>query len=54
MAKLIPFIIKNGKLNEDDKGRLKIDYENLYRVGIAPCFHKEKVNWIVTAMEILK
>ena len=54
MAKLIPFIIKNGVLSEDDKSRIKIEYKDLYRVGISPSFHNEKVNWIVTAMEILK
>lgn len=54
MARLIPKIINEGSLSEDNQGRIKIEFKNLYRVGISPSFNGEKVNWIVTAMEILK
>lgn len=49
----IPEIIENGTISSDDKGRINIDYGD-YRVGVLPTFYADKVNWIVTAMEILK
>ncbi|AWW06118.1 MAG: crystallin beta/gamma motif-containing protein [Caudoviricetes sp.] len=51
MVKKIPEIIENGKVDDDKKGRINIDYDG-YRVGIMPTFFKEKLNWIVTAMEL--
>lgn len=50
MVHKIPEIVENGKFNQDDKGRLNIDYQG-YRVGIMPAFYQDRVNWIVTAME---
>lgn len=51
MVKKIPEIIKNGKVDDDKKGRINIDYDG-YRVGVMPTFFNEKINWIVTAMEL--
>lgn len=53
MAKKIPDIVENGKFDIDDHGRLKFEWEG-YRVGIRPTFDGERLNWIVSAMEILK
>lgn len=53
MVKKIPEIIEKGVLDTDNKGRINIDY-NGYRVGIMPAFYGKKLNWIVTAMEILQ
>ncbi len=53
MVKKIPEIMQNGTVNQDDRGRINVDY-NGYRVGILPMFYDNKVNWIVTAMELLQ
>lgn len=53
MVLKIPEIIGKGVVDNDDKGRINIDYEG-YRVGILPTIYEDKVNWIVTAMELLK
>lgn len=53
MVKKVPDIIEKGSINQDSKGRINIDYDG-FRVGIMPAYFDNKVNWIVTAMEILK
>ncbi len=53
MARKIPEIIHKGEFNQDEDGRLNIDYKG-YRVGLTPQYFGQKVNWIVTAMEIWK
>ncbi len=53
MAKKIPDIIENGVFNQDEKGRMNIDF-NEYRVALKPEYFNHKINWIVTAMEILQ
>ena len=53
MVKKIPDIVENGVFSMDDIGRLKIEKDG-FRVGIAPAYLGEKVNWVVTAMEIIK
>lgn len=50
MVRKIPEIIQRGEFNQDDDGRLNIDYDG-YRVGLTPKYFEQKVNWIVTAME---
>lgn len=52
MVMKIPEIMQKGIVDNDDKGRINIDYDG-YRVGILPTIHNNKVNWIVTAMELL-
>lgn len=52
MAKKIPEIIENGEIN-DKHGNISIIYQK-YKVGINPTYDGIKVNWLVTAMEILK
>lgn len=51
MVRKIPDIIEKGTFNQDNKGRINIDYMG-YRVGIMPAYFDKKVNWIVTALEI--
>ena len=53
MVMKIPEIIDKGVVDSDNKGRINIDYDG-YRVGILPTIYEDKVNWIVTAMELLK
>ena len=53
MVMKIPEIIGKGIVDNDDKGRINIDYAG-YRVGILPTIYEDKVNWIVTAMELLE
>lgn len=52
MVMKIPEIIAKGVVDNDDKGRINIDYQR-YRVGILPTIYDDKLNWIVTAMELL-
>lgn len=52
MVRKIPEIIQNGIVDSDENGRINIDYGK-YRVGILPTIFEEKLNWIVTAMELL-
>ena len=52
MVRKIPEIVELGDFVIDDLERIKFEY-NGYRVGISPTFYGEKLNWIVTAMEIL-
>ena len=52
MVMKIPKIIDKGNVDNDDKGRINIDYQG-YRVGILPTIYNDKINWIVTAMELL-
>lgn len=52
MAKKIPDIIENGNFLIDEHDRLKFEWKG-YRVGISPAYFSERVNWIVSAMEIL-
>ncbi len=51
MVRKIPEIMEKGEFGSDEIGRLKIEHGN-YRVGINPTYFNDKVNWIVTAMEI--
>ena len=53
IVKKIPDIIENGKFDIDEKGRPCFEYDNC-RVAIKPTFDGKKLNWIVSAMEILK
>ena len=53
MVRKIPEIIDKGILDNDEKGRINIDYGK-FRVGILPTIYDEKLNWIVTAMELLE
>ena len=53
IVKKIPDIIENGKISSDTFGRISI-IQGRYKVGINPTFDGEKINWIVTAMEIIK
>ena len=50
MARKIPEIIEKGVVDDDNYGRININYAG-YRVGIMPTFFNEKINWVVTAME---
>lgn len=52
MVNKIPEIIENGDFLIDNLGRINFELDN-YRVGIRVAFNGEKVNWIVSAMEIL-
>ena len=52
MAKKIPEILEKGSLVEDNQNRFNYEYQD-YRVGVKPSYDGEKVNWIVSAMEIL-
>lgn len=52
MVMKIPEIIDKGVVDNDNKGRINIDYDG-YRVGILPTIYDDKLNWIVTAMELL-
>ena len=51
MVNKIVTIIENGEILDTDN-KLRIEYDG-YRVGISPKYYDEKINWIVTAMEIL-
>ena len=52
MARKIPEIIDNGTSNfHKATGRLIIEHEG-HRVVIAPEYHNNKVNWVLTGMEI--
>lgn len=51
MVRKIPEIMKHGGVDKDSWGRINIDYGG-YRVGILPAIFNNKVNWIVTAMEL--
>lgn len=51
MARKIPEIIEKGKFDIDERDRPGFIYNN-YRVAIRPTYYKEKLNWIVTALEI--
>ena len=51
MVNKIVTIVENGEILDTDN-KLRIEYDG-YRVGISPKYHNEKINWIVTAMEIL-
>lgn len=53
MVRRIPEIIEQGEFGVDDVGKLKIEYDG-FRVGVNYAYYDEKVNWIVTAMEILE
>ena len=53
MANKIPEIIDKGQFIVDNDNRLKFELGD-YRVGINPNYDGEKLNWIVSAMEILK
>ena len=53
MVKKIPDIISKGVFSIDKYSRIKIEYDG-FRVGISSKYFDKKVNWIVTAMEILK
>lgn len=52
MVMKIPEIIDKGIVDNDNRGRINIDFEG-YRVGILPTIFNDKINWIVTAMELL-
>lgn len=51
MARKIPEILDKGSLVEDNQNRFNFEYQD-YRVGVKPAYDGEKVNWIVSAMEI--
>ena len=53
MVKKIPDIVEKGVFSMDEQDRMKIEKDG-FRVGVAPKYFDEKVNWIVTAMEIIK
>ena len=53
MAKKIPDIIGNGAFVIDEHDRLSFQFEG-YKVGIKPTYFEEKLNWVVSAMEIIK
>ena len=51
MANMIPDIIANGEFSIDSKDRPRFEF-NGYRVAMKPSYFDEKLNWIVSAMEI--
>ena len=53
MARKIPIIMEKGVFNQDERGRMNIDLDE-YRGALKPEYFNHKINWIVTAMEILQ
>lgn len=53
MVKKIPDIIENGGFVIDEHDRLSFQFNGL-KVGIKPTYFEEKLNWVVSAMEITK
>ena len=53
MVKKIPDIIGNGAFVIDEHDRLSFQFDG-YKVGIKPTYFGEKLNWVVSAMEIIK
>lgn len=51
MARKIPEIIEKGQFDIDEQDRIGFIYEN-YRVAIRPQYFNDKLNWVVTALEI--
>lgn len=52
MVKKIPDIIEKGEFNIDDRDRPGFNYDGC-RVAIRPTYDGQKLNWIVSAMELL-
>lgn len=53
MVKKIPEIIENGEFDIDEFNRPGFVFDDC-RVAIRPTYFEKKLNWIVTAFEILK
>lgn len=53
MVKKIPDIVENGAFVIDEQDRLGFEYQGL-RVGIKPNYDNDRLNWVVSAMEIIK
>ncbi len=53
MVKKIPEVMAKGELAKDEKGRICIQTDK-YRIGINVEYFDKRINWIVTAMEILE
>lgn len=53
MVKKIPDIVENGEFGVDALGRISIAYEK-YKVAVNLNFDGAKLNWIISAMEIIK
>lgn len=53
MVRKIPEIIEKGTFDIDEKDRPYIQFDN-YKVSLRTKYDGEKINWIVTAMEILE
>lgn len=53
MVRKIPEIIEKGMFDIDEKDRPYVQFDN-YKVSLRTKYDGEKINWIVTAMEILK
>lgn len=53
MVKKIPDIVENGEFGVDALGRISIAHEK-YKVAVNLNFDGAKLNWIVSAMEIIK
>lgn len=51
MARKIPEIIEKGKFDIDEQDRIGFIYDNC-RVAIRPQYYNDKLNWVVTALEI--
>lgn len=53
MARKIPDIVEKGEFNIDEHDRLGFNHDG-YRVAVRPSYDGQKLNWIVSAMEIMK
>lgn len=53
MVRKIPEIIQSGVFKIDERDRPIIEL-GVYRVAIKPTYDGEKLNWIISAMEIEK
>lgn len=52
MVHKIPEIIEKGEFNVDDRDRPGFNYDGC-RVAVRPSYDGQKLNWIVSAMELL-